>query len=310
MSFLDRCIHSFIGSQEYKLYSIQQLWAGYGCIYRLDTTGKQYVVKHYQWRDAAVLNSDKDSFAEKRKITSFLHEKDWYSSNLGQKLGIIQPQCLFSKSENQELVLILSDLENEGFICSNRSINVQEYEQTIIFLAEMHARGVDLWDMKMPLAGYWQLALRPFELQEMAPSILKTKAKQISSLLDGAKFQCVLHGDAKAANYGVNPDNGAVAAFDFQYWGRGPGIMDLVCYLSGVASSEAEWNNYSAIYFDQLKHQLANRHFGEMDLLIEEWRFLLPFARADYQRFIEGWSPTHWKSNALPKPVLGLLEAL
>ena len=51
----------------------------------------------------------------------------------------------------------------------------------------------------------------------------------------------------------------------------------------------------------------------DADALEADWRALYPFAWADFFRFLQGWSPGHWKlhrySTRLTDEVIAELEA-
>lgn len=68
---------------------------------------------------------------------------------------------------------------------------------------------------------------RPDELSAMKPSHLKGAAEAIDSKLNQCKFQTIVHGDAKVANFCFTPDSKSIAAVDFQYVGSGCGMKDV-----------------------------------------------------------------------------------
>ena len=149
---------------------------------------------------------------------------------------------------------------------------------------------------------------------------MKNSAQQIDSALNSARFKTLLHGDAKLANFCFS-DDGRVAAVDFQYVGRGIGIKDVMYFLGSCLPDGQLWakhDEYIDYYFAQLKGVLLRGHVTEAnednvnkqaiadlvpdntvwaDELEQEWRKLLPLAWADFNRFLQGWSPEHIKIN-------------
>ena len=66
-------------------------------------------------------------------------------------------------------------------------------------------------------------------------------------------------------------------------------------------------------YFEQLSQALsAQQPHINAQAVEDEWRPLYCVAWADFQRFMKGWSPTHWKINSytegLTQQALELLE--
>jgi thiamine kinase-like enzyme len=114
-----------------------------------------------------------------------------------------------------------------------------------------------------------------------------------------------VHGDAKLANFCFCANGNNLAAVDFQYVGRGAGIKDLMYFL-GSCLNESELalhaDNLFDEYFSILKMAIEHYHV-EVDFtaLETEWRDLLPFAWADFERFLIGWATTHYKLNAFTK---------
>gem|GEM_PF-6732341 len=54
----------------------------------------------------------------------------------------------------------------------------------------------------------------------------------VDRLLGQARFQTLVHGDAKHDNFCLAARANGAAAVDFQYVGRGPGIKDVAYFLA------------------------------------------------------------------------------
>ena len=111
----------------------------------------------------------------------------------------------------------------------------------------------------------------------------------------------MVHGDAKLANFCFSKDGNQVAAVDFQYIGKGCGMKDVILFISSAvmpeqcAELEIELLDH---YFSQLKTALLRLgHTEASDDIEQEWRPLFCIAWVDFQRFVKGWSPEHWKIN-------------
>lgn len=126
----------------------------------------------------------------------------------------------------------------------------------------------------------------------------------IDQQLQQCRYQTLVHGDAKLANFCFKSDSTKprVAAVDFQYVGRGCGMKD-VAYFVGSCLSEEQCEVLESTlldsYFSSLKRCVAAKHAGlETAELESEWRQLYDVAWADFHRFLKGWSPGHWKINS------------
>ena len=141
---------------------------------------------------------------------------------------------------------------------------------------------------------YWHLATRPDEYRRMESGDLKNNAGNIDKKLSNCKFKTLVHGDAKLANFCFS-EEGNVAAVDFQYVGVGCGMKDLIYFISSVEDFESEDREKEVLdfYFDELARFMEGRN----EELENEWRSLYKFAWADFNRFLQGWSPDHWKLN-------------
>jgi aminoglycoside phosphotransferase (APT) family kinase protein len=131
-------------------------------------------------------------------------------------------------------------------------------------------------------------------------------------VLKQAPFQTIVHGDAKLANFCFSPDGSEVAAVDFQYVGGGCGMKD-VAYFIGSCLDEDECEKMESelldIYFKALKKSLLIHHpLLDAEQVEQVWRPLYPVAWTDFYRFLQGWSPGHWKihryTNELARAVL------
>ena len=75
---------------------------------------------------------------------------------------------------------------------------------------------------------------------------------------------------------------------------------------------------------ERMEHDLLNRYFEllgdalersgktvDFAALVDDWRSLYPVAWTDFYRFLQGWSPGHWKlhrySERLAREVLAAL---
>ncbi|MEM7298595.1 MAG: phosphotransferase, partial [Bacteroidota bacterium] len=160
---------------------------------------------------------------------------------------------------------------------------------------------------------YWHLDTRPDEYERMKNLSLKEFAKAIDQRLSAASFQTLVHGDAKLANFCFSKQD-KVAAVDFQYVGKGCGMKDVAYFISSCFH-EKEIEKYEA--------ELLNHYFNELEkstdksvdfqILKAEWMSLYKYAWADFYRFLDGWSPGHWKmhsySEKLTREVIDELNA-
>jgi len=122
-------------------------------------------------------------------------------------------------------------------------------------------------------------------------SALRDAAPILDERLRMARFQTLVHGDAKEANFCFSQDS--VAAVDFQYVGGGSGMKDVAYLLSGTCVDESSHLN---LYFAHLRRALAtSAGTVEADALEAEWRALYPIAAADFYRFLAGWAKRHWE---------------
>ena len=87
----------------------------------------------------------------------------------------------------------------------------------------------------------------------------------------------------------------SVAAVDFQYVGRGCGIK-VIYFLSSIQDDELiqNYDHFVNYYFEKLGCYIGRKN----NKLEKEWRGLYKFAWADFNRFLKGWSPGHWKINS------------
>jgi aminoglycoside phosphotransferase (APT) family kinase protein len=184
------------------------------------------------------------------------------------------------------------------------------------WLANFHATFMGrapegLWEV----GTYWHLATRPDELAVLEDGPLKKAASEIDRRLGDTRFPTFVHGDAKLANFCFSADGTRVAAVDFQYVGGGCGMKDVAYFISSCLDereSERLEGELLDGYFARLGDALTRRS-SDLDLAAIEadWRPLYPVAWTDFYRFLQGWSPGHWKihrySERLAREVLAAL---
>lgn len=292
------------------LHVIQTLWSGYGQIVRLGLTGTaidSVVLKYIVLPDKADLDHPRGwntSRSHVRKIKSYDVEICWYRNwNIRCHTACRVAQCYAASSEAHERVIILEDLDAVGFSVRKSNLDKAGVKLCLTWLANFHAMFLDeepdgLWQT----GTYWHLSTRPDEWEAMQEGALKETAGTIDKMLNECKYQTLIHGDAKLANFCFSSDNESVAAVDFQYVGGGCGMKD-VAYFLGSCLSEQECDQWAEelldYYFLELKIALdLNEKQVNWHALKAEWESLFPVAWTDFYRFMLGWMPTHWKINA------------
>ncbi|MEO1574254.1 MAG: phosphotransferase [Pseudomonadota bacterium] len=290
-----------------RLDTLQSLWSGYGRIVRChleyaDAAGPPSVIlKHVRWPSAANhprgWNTDR---SHQRKVNSYRVETAWYQDFAARcDRHCRVPHCLRVESRDDDIYIVLEDLDAAGFDERRSVASARDIHACIDWLAQfhalfMHAPPENLW----PTGTYWHLATRPDELARLDDAALHAAAAPIDARLSGSPFQTIVHGDAKLANF-CFAANGHVAAVDFQYVGGGCGMKDLAYFLgSCLDESQCERQEQALLdrYFTTLRAALAARGQAlDVDALEADWRALYPVAWTDFFRFLQGWSPGHWK---------------
>ncbi len=291
----------------FPIEEIQSLWSGYGKIVRYGLRGgccDSVVIKHVQLPDRAHhprgWATDR---SHQRKVRSYHVESHWYrdyAARCDEHCRI--PGCYALKEGEEEFLMVFEDLDAAGYSARLHSAGLGEMHACLAWLAGFHATfmGVapeGLW----PIGTYWHLDTRPDELAALADGELKAAASAIDGRLNGARYQTLVHGDAKLANFCFDEGGERVAAVDFQYVGGGCGMKDLA-YFIGSCLHEAECERYEQAllddYFSLLRAALVRRAVAvDPDAVEQEWRALYPWAWSDFHRFLKGWSPGHWKVN-------------
>lgn len=300
---------------------VQRLWSGYGQILRCHLDGgalPSVIVKHVRW--PAERNHPRGWATDRshqRKLRSYQVEGRWYSRYAERCPELCRvPRCLAVESHAAGTIMVLEDLDASGYGGRPQQVGEQELEAGLSWLAHFHTTfmGIPpkgLW----PTGTYWHLDTRPDELEALEDGPLKEAAPAIDHRLANSPFQTLVHGDAKLANFCFTPDGRHAAAVDFQYVGGGCGMKDLAYFISSCLDEDE---------CERLAPELLDRYFAllriglqrtgstvDADALEEDWRNLYPVAWADFTRFLQGWSPGHWKlhrySERLLRQVLEML---
>lgn len=269
--------------------TLQTLWGGWGRLVRVRLAdGAPAVVKQ-----VSPARFDHGMSAA-RKRRSYEVEASFYRT-VAMRKGLPRvPRPLLI----DDGMFVLEDLDAAGFpgrAVGTHSLPPERIEEVLHWLADFHGvlmgdPGEGLW----PRGTYWHLATRPDELEAMAPGPLRDAAAAIDARLAEAEHVTLLHGDAKVAN-GCFGDG--VAMVDFQYTGRGPGVSDVVYFLGSclddalLASQADAWlDRYLARLDDHLEPSVRAS-------VRKETHELWAFAWADFERFLAGWAPDHWKRS-------------
>ena len=301
---------------------VQSLWSGYGQIVRCFLDYEQWssvIVKHVRFPD------ERDhprgwttDLSHDRKVESYEVETAWYDHYAERcSDGCRVPRCLALEASDDEVIMVLEDLDSSGFARRSHDITNDEIDACLSWLANFHAAFLgeqpdELWDT----GTYWHLATRPDEFDALEEGRLKAAAASIDRQLAESPFQTFVHGDAKLANFCFSDDQSAAAAVDFQYVGGGIGMKDVAYFISSCLDEDESEALAPALldrYFALLREALERSGSGvDFDALEQNWRELYPVAWTDFYRFLQGWSPGHWKlhrySEGLARQVLDGLE--
>ncbi len=288
---------------------VQELWSGYGEILRVYFQGADpLVVKHIQW--PKTLRHPRGwgtNISHQRKIKSYDVELHFYQDHSPHCDMCRVPKLVSAKRLSDGVVLVLEDLNAQGFSRRPDVLTRDDIKSCLRWMARFHAcylehAPIDLWQT----GTYWHLDTRPDEFEALTDAELKIAARKFDrALIDGVP-QTFVHGDAKLANFCFGKDFGKnstdVAAVDFQYVGRGCGMKDLAYFVSSCLDEKAceEYEVWILDnYFEELRIALDRTdHSICFDYLERSWRDVYPLAWADFYRFLEGWSPGHWKIHA------------
>lgn len=270
---------------------IQNLWSGYGQLNRVVTDRSSVILKFIKFPDET--NHPRGwntNISHQRKEKSYRVEMNWYESFNNEIESAYSPRLITrGENSNQEKWIILEDLKEKNFT-PKAAIEWEETKLCLKWLAKFHLHYLnksndDLWQV----GTYWHLETRPDELEALDDLDLKNAAFKIDEKLNEAKYQTLVHGDAKLANFLFNGHE--VAAVDFQYVGGGVGIKDVAYFLSSIYYEE-ELKKNEDLYLDYYFSELNNKKIEK------EWRELYPYAWCDFYRFLKGWSPGHYKLNS------------
>ena len=286
---------------------IQSLWSGYGEIVRYALTGtdiSSVIVKHVKFPNhfshPRGWNND---FSHQRKVKSYEVEQAWYATWAKTCTKDCRvPKAYATKTIGDEHIMVLEDLDTVGFPIRKEQLDFSDIHACLTWLAHFHAqfmgtKAQDLWKV----GSYWHLGTRPDELAAMQDDNLRKAAPWIDRLLKHASYQTLIHGDAKLANFCFSKPAGKVAAVDFQYIGHGCGMKDVAYFLGSCLDDNQQEEHQNAllrVYFKQLKQALSiSQPSMDGEAVEKEWRMLMPYAQADFYRFLVGWMPNHWKIN-------------
>ena len=290
---------------------IQRLWSDYGHIARCildDSLYSSVVVKCIALkRVGSHPRGWNDEFSHQRKLNSYQVETEWYKQWSKKCTDAFRvPQFIGDFAHGVNQWIVMEDLDTH-FPKRISEPTLDEVKLCLRWLANFHMHFLNsepkgLWQE----GSYWHLKTRPHEFAKIENDQIKQKAYLIDEVLKSCRFQTLVHGDAKLANFCFSADGMQVAAVDFQYVGGGCGMKDVNYLLrscldeNDLYAHEADLLDY---YFEALAkaHQIASLNGAlkpdGFDELETEWRKLYPYASADFTRFLLGWMPTHHKIN-------------
>jgi hypothetical protein len=267
---------------------IQSLWSGYGELIRVDVVDGPAQTAVVKWARPPMRAAGTSML---RKLRSYDVETAFYRQLAPRCDDSCRVAALLAARggrDKGEWTLVLEDLDACGFDRRADEVDAAQLDAGLAWLASFHARFMGerpagIWET----GTYWHLETRRDELANIADRKLREAAPHLAAQLASARFQTLLHGDAKDANFCFSRD-ARVAAVDFQYTGPGAGIIDVAYFLYGRSDEPADGIDSARVdrYFAHLRRAL---HGVDADAVEAEWRALYPVARADFRRFLAGW---------------------
>ncbi|MGF1851849.1 aminoglycoside phosphotransferase family protein [Vibrio satsumensis] len=324
-------------NQGFGVQVIQSLWGGYGELVRLvfsqenSAELKSVIVKHVALPDKAEHPKGWNTkLSHQRKVHSYQVETEWYQSftqEWDERCPV--PVGLQCELQENEWLIVMQDLADIGFPLTSQfdvlavsddlatkdtqselasAYTLEEQKQRdacLKWLANFHAKHINVDQEQSALlwqvGTYWHLDTRPDELNALSDLQLKHQAQHIDRILRECPYPTLVHGDAKLANFCFDPESEKVAAVDFQYVGHGCAMKDVALFMSSAVRPQdcAELESHMLeTYFRYLEEALT---YYQPQLSFDEveaaWRPMFYVAWADFQRFVKGWSPEHWKIN-------------
>ncbi len=299
--------------------TIQTLWSGYGQLVRLRFEKNSIIVKHIKLpKTSSHPQGWNTNLSHKRKLKSYKVEVNWYGNFSKQKdKRCIIPQGLKTFQTKNEWLIVMEDLATLGFNTTTLEASKQQIISALTWLANFHAKYLNtksevVWE----IGTYWHLDTRPDELEVLDDIELKKYAKKIDEVLNNSKYKTIVHGDAKLANFCFTVDGKSCAAVDFQYVGHGCAMKDVVYFMSSaIPPQDCEkmqpWllDTYFKALNEAIKYYKPNINTTDLE---DEYRALFEISWADFQRFVKGWNPNHFKINSytenLTKKAIKLLS--
>lgn len=281
---------------------LSTVWSGCGQIVRCKLDGQICVVKLIDMpMHISHPRITQTEFAINRKRHSYLVEYNWYKiySQNSCPMALSIP-CVKVIKHQQQYAMVFKDFLSLGY----RQAVTSEVDSYVIlkWLAHFHAYHLNnnaesLWGQ----GSYWHLATRPDELKNITDSQLAKLAPKLDRQLTQCHFQTLIHGDAKVANFAIDAKQAKAFAYDFQYIGKGVGIVDVMYFLGSVCDEATlieQADRYLEYYFSILTLALETYQPSiNPHEVVASWRGLWSYAWADFYRFLAGWSPEHFKIN-------------
>ncbi len=288
------------------VHVVQSLWAGYGSLYACSAAnGDRLIVKHFT--PPAHRRVEDDSEDHKRKLRSYDVERVFYEA-LSQRLldaGCIVPSCVGCiKDDDGSIAIVMRDLGaqyGKYDVRRGNSLSIEEGKRLLSYLARWHSifwleqqLPEGLWDE----GCFWQLGTRLDELQYLDRSwrrwgLDRDMAMKIHNQVGDLPHRCLVHGDAKAANFFFF--EGQVGGYDLQYTGGGSPMRDIA-YTLGCSMQEhlivAHEEALLRHYHDELTSLLSPQHAA--DFSFETMKEAYDLCVTDLVRFMCG---SRWWGN-------------